>query len=173
MVVESSTNADKPLFPNIFENATTYNPCILGIKQIVLKDLFLSLLSSQRLYQRSTKSSVDGRLSADLLRMHAEHRYRNKINDKFSTLQASVPSLGVTKRRLDTMYPKENYNLLEEEAVLDNNSTDYSEGDLEGLAPAKKLNKSVILDKAIEYIKFLELKTNQLQILNERLEENF
>lgn len=35
--------------------------------------------------------------------------------------------------------------------------------DLEGLEPARKLNKGTILAKSIEYIKFLELKNDRMK----------
>ena len=43
--------------------------------------------------------------------------------------------------------------------------------DLEGLEPARKLNKGTILAKSIEYIKFLESKNDKLKQDNEALLE--
>ncbi|KAF2670188.1 hypothetical protein BT63DRAFT_372075 [Microthyrium microscopicum] len=66
-----------------------------------------------------------------------EKRYRNNINDKISVLRDAVPSL---------------------RAMARNTSEVAEEGqeDLDGLAPAHKLNKATILSKATEYIRHLE-----------------
>lgn len=47
----------------------------------------------------------------------------------------------------------------------------YKQIDLEGLEPARKLNKGTILAKSIEYIKFLESKNDKLKQDNEALLE--
>lgn len=70
-----------------------------------------------------------------------EKKYRTNINTKFIELKDAVPTL----------------------RVLDNNEINFDE--LEGLAPASRLNKANILSKATEYIKHLESKNNLL--LNE------
>lgn len=79
-----------------------------------------------------------------------EQRYRNKINDKFTLLQNSVPTLRAAARRKD-----------------DSDSSALE--DLEGLEPARKLNKGTILTKSIEYIKFLERKEARLKLEYEEL----
>ena len=71
-----------------------------------------------------------------------EKKYRTNINTKFIELKDAVPTL----------------------RVLDN-VTDINFDQLEGLAPASRLNKANILSKATEYIKHLELKNDLL--LNE------
>lgn len=71
-----------------------------------------------------------------------EKKYRTNINTKFVELKDAVPTL----------------------RVLDSNTViDFDE--LEGLAPASKINKATILSKATEYIKHLESKNRGL--LNE------
>lgn len=75
-----------------------------------------------------------------------EKRYRNKINDKISILKDCVPSLRILE------------------------AADSIE--LDGLQPAKKLNKATILAKATEYIKHLEAKNTQLAAENARLRSN-
>ncbi|KAG0672774.1 hypothetical protein C6P42_003147 [Pichia californica] len=70
-----------------------------------------------------------------------EKKYRSNINTKFIELKDAVPTL----------------------RVLDNNEINFDE--LEGLAPASRLNKANILSKATEYIRHLESKNNLL--LNE------
>jgi hypothetical protein len=68
-----------------------------------------------------------------------EKRYRNNLNDKIIELRQSVPALRAMGR-------------------------DGEEGeDLEGLAPAHKLNKATIMAKATEYIKHLEKRNQKLE----------
>lgn len=100
-----------------------------------------------------------------------EQRYRNKINDRFTTLQNSVPTLRVISRR------SSGRDDLEDGAEGDyeedvGNSTGGDEGsdiDLEGLEPARKLSKGTILAKSVEYIKFLENKNSKLKLQQEEL----
>lgn len=89
-----------------------------------------------------------------------EQRYRNKINDKFTALLESVPTLRIVSKR--KKQPEEDSYLSEESE---------EEGNLEGLEPARKLNKGVILSKSIEYIKFLELKNDRMKQQNSELME--
>lgn len=68
-----------------------------------------------------------------------EKRYRNNLNDKIIELRQSVPALRAMGR-------------------------DGDDGeDLEGLAPAHKLNKATIMAKATEYIKHLEKRNHKLE----------
>ena len=122
-----------------------------------------------------------------------EQRYRNKINNKFNALQESVPTLKVLllrklqeKQRLrlqqqngefsdsafgaggsgagdDSLSDNEDFNSFEgmDLQVLDDKEIESI--DLEGLEPARKLNKGTILAKSIEYIKFLESKNDKLK----------
>ncbi|KAK6458825.1 uncharacterized protein RJT20DRAFT_9263 [Scheffersomyces xylosifermentans] len=98
-----------------------------------------------------------------------EQRYRNKINDKFTALQNSVPTLRVVaKRKQRQQMSGEDYDSSDEEVP----SSLRSEEDiieLEGLEPARKLNKGTILAKSIEYIKFLELKNDRMKMQHEEL----
>jgi len=73
-----------------------------------------------------------------------EKRYRTNLNDKIAALRDSVPSLRVMSRG----------NAAEE---------DDDDVDLEGLAPAHKLNKATVLSKATEYIRHLEKRNKKLQ----------
>ena len=73
-----------------------------------------------------------------------EKRYRTNLNDKIAALRDSVPSLRVMSRG----------NGAEE---------DDDDVDLEGLAPAHKLNKATVLSKATEYIRHLEKRNKKLQ----------
>lgn len=75
-----------------------------------------------------------------------EKRYRTNINDKIKALRDSVPALRV---------------------LVDSGDDDFD--DLEGLQPAKKLNKATILSKATEYIKHLESKNEVLKKQNDEL----
>ncbi len=74
-----------------------------------------------------------------------EKRYRMKLNDQIAALRDSVPSLRATSR-------------LAEGADDEQGAAE----DLEGLAPAHKLNKATVLAKAIEYIRHLEKRNKTL-----------
>lgn len=96
-----------------------------------------------------------------------EQRYRNKINDKFTALQNSVPTLRViarkkSKSRSDDDEDDDEYYYL---PPLER------EEDLEGLEPARKLNKGTILAKSVEYIKFLERKNDRMKVELQQLVE--
>ncbi|CAI5760109.1 unnamed protein product [Candida verbasci] len=107
-----------------------------------------------------------------------EQRYRNKINDKFNSLQDSVPTLRIlaTKKLKEKLLMKQqnqedgsiNYDDSSDEDLdyqmngIDINQLDENI-DLEGLEPARKLNKGTILAKSIEYIKHLELKNYRMK----------
>lgn len=95
-----------------------------------------------------------------------EQRYRNKINDKFTTLQNSVPTLRVIARkksrsRSDDDDEEDEYYYL----------PPLGREDLEGLEPARKLNKGTILAKSVEYIKFLERKNDRMKLEHQQLVE--
>lgn len=100
-----------------------------------------------------------------------EQRYRNKINDKFAALQESVPTLRTISKRKSLKSDS-----VEEEPVVDldeefNKLSSTTSDDLEGLEPARKLNKGTILTKSVEYIKFLELKNSRMRAQQEELIE--
>lgn len=81
-----------------------------------------------------------------------EQRYRNSINEKFHDLQSLVPALR---------------HFLNKQKVFNQDGIDIERDDenlaeLEGLQPIKKISKGIILYKATEYIKFLELKNERL-----------
>lgn len=90
-----------------------------------------------------------------------EQRYRNKINDKFTALQNSVPTLRIVAKRKQRLGSHNSED--EDEYIYDLNPQSDSSDDLEGLEPARKLNKGTILAKSIEYIKFLELKNEKMK----------
>jgi hypothetical protein len=79
-----------------------------------------------------------------------EKRYRTNLNDKIAALRDSVPSLRVM-------------------AGTSKLNEDDDDEDLEGLAPAHKLNKATVLAKATEYIRHLEKRNKRLQDENEQL----
>lgn len=104
-----------------------------------------------------------------------EQRYRNKINDRFTTLQNSVPTLRIVTRRSSNRDTDGDIEAEEEEDDHEySNSLGYTpenleDIDLEGLEPARKLSKGTILAKSVEYIKFLETKNNRLKMQQEEL----
>lgn len=102
-----------------------------------------------------------------------EQRYRNKINDRFTALQMLVPTLRVIskkalKHRSGSVGSREEDE--DEDDELCSPLLEHSE-DLEGLEPARKLNKGTILAKSIEYIKFLERKNDRIKMEHRELIE--
>lgn len=96
-----------------------------------------------------------------------EQRYRNKINDKFQVLQNSVPTLRVAARRKSKKSKSGEYNDSDISDEVSDEDTFLE--DLQGLEPARKLNKGTILTKSIEYIKFLELKNERMKLERDQL----
>lgn len=80
-----------------------------------------------------------------------EKRYRTNINDKINALRDAVPALRV---------------------LVDSGDDEFDDNELEGLQPAKKLNKATILSKATEYIKHLEKKNEGLKKENDALKNH-
>lgn len=95
-----------------------------------------------------------------------EQRYRNKINDKFQVLQDSVPTLRILSIK-KKKYPNKDFDdSSDDDESFTSDQPTHQPGeliDLEGLEPARKLNKGTILAKSIEYIKFLELKNDRIR----------
>lgn len=100
-----------------------------------------------------------------------EKKYRTNINSKIIELRNCVPAL----RILVAKNGNHRTNSINNEAE---DNDDYYEGNgysddeekLDGLKPAKKLNKATILAKASEYIRHLEKKTEILKEQNLRLQ---
>ncbi|CAR29741.1 ZYRO0G15972p [Zygosaccharomyces rouxii] len=84
-----------------------------------------------------------------------EKKYRTNINDKIFQLRAIVPALRVAYKR---------------HAGIPVVSKDLA--DLDGLQPARKLNKASILMKTIEYITYLENKCDNYMNENKMLKNN-
>lgn len=96
-----------------------------------------------------------------------EQRYRNKINDKFTALQNSVPTLRVLARKSGKARSDDD----ESDDDVETLPVGDAAEDLEGLEPARKLNKGTILAKSVEYIKFLEQKNDRLRMVHQLLVE--
>ncbi|KKA31064.1 hypothetical protein TD95_002562 [Thielaviopsis punctulata] len=89
-----------------------------------------------------------------------EKRYRNNLNDKIAALRDAIPAMRVMVQRLES------------QAVSGGEPgsvEDEDEEDLDGLAPANKVNKATILSKATEYIAHLEAKNRALAAENSEL----
>ncbi len=99
-----------------------------------------------------------------------EKKYRTNINSKIIELRNCVPSLRILVAKNGNHRTRNIGNEVEE-------TDDYYEGDgysddeikLDGLKPAKKLNKATILSKASEYIGHLEKKIENYKEENESL----
>lgn len=101
--------------------------------------------------QQQTTSPANGRKQPKKTAHNMiEKRYRTNLNDKIAALRDSVPSLRVM-------------------AGTSRMNEDDEEEDLEGLAPAHKLNKATVLAKATEYIRHLEKRNKRLQDENDQL----
>ncbi|CAN3372025.1 hypothetical protein DIRU0_B08152 [Diutina rugosa] len=102
-----------------------------------------------------------------------EQRYRNKINDKFNALQMSVPALrSCARRKAKKMSASARGGRGGSYSDSDSDDCDGAgsgDEDLEGLEPARKLNKGTILAKSVEYIKFLELKNERMKYEQQQL----
>ncbi|GEQ66920.1 hypothetical protein JCM33374_g583 [Metschnikowia sp. JCM 33374] len=95
-----------------------------------------------------------------------EQRYRNKINDKFTALQFSVPTLRAILGKREKLKSEDESRDSESD---DSSVSSDSSINLEGLEPATKLNKGTILAKTVEYIKFLENKNTSLSMEHQQL----
>lgn len=84
-----------------------------------------------------------------------EKKYRTNINDKIFQLREIVPTLRVAYKKYSGMP------LVAQDAES-----------LDGLEPARKLNKASILMKTIEYIQHLEAKCAEYRSENQRLKTN-
>lgn len=94
----------------------------------------------------------------------AERRYRANLNGKMLALRDSVPSIRVVKRQAKESH-KDDMNIdYESVSPLADTSNDIND-----LAPAQKLSKAAILNKAIEYITDLERHIQHLVRENQNL----
>ncbi|GMM27581.1 hypothetical protein DAMA08_002970 [Martiniozyma asiatica (nom. inval.)] len=100
-----------------------------------------------------------------------EKKYRTNINSKIIELRNCVPALRilVAKSGNHRTRSQPNESEVEDDYYEGNGYTD-DEDKLDGLKPAKKLNKATILAKASEYIKHLERKNDVLQQQNNQLQ---
>ncbi|RKP31925.1 HLH-domain-containing protein [Metschnikowia bicuspidata] len=96
-----------------------------------------------------------------------EQRYRNRMNDKFTALQNCVPTLRAALKRVSKARHDIETDVEKDEYAMSDERDEYE--DLEGLAPATKLNKATILTKSVEYIKFLEKKNNRMRAEHRKL----
>ncbi|KAL6934804.1 hypothetical protein ACO0R3_000768 [Hanseniaspora guilliermondii] len=95
-----------------------------------------------------------------------EQKYRDNINDKILQFKNIVPSLQMCCLREEYL---KDYSTKEVEYGNTNNYLDGMVTDpkllkrLDGLEPAKKLSKAIILSKSYEYIEHMEKKVEQLE----------
>ncbi|KAG7857256.1 hypothetical protein KL919_003893 [Ogataea angusta] len=98
-----------------------------------------------------------------------EKKYRTNINTKIVELRNCVPTLRILVAKENNHHT--NSTVKDEEYVDDYEGDGYTDDEekLDGLQPARKLNKATILSKAAEYIKHLEWKNEILKRKNEQL----
>ncbi|KAG7731403.1 hypothetical protein KL948_003033 [Ogataea haglerorum] len=98
-----------------------------------------------------------------------EKKYRTNINTKIVELRNCVPTLRILVAKENNHHT--NSTVKDEEYVDDYEGDGYTDDEekLDGLQPARKLNKATILSKAAEYIKHLEWKHEVLKRKNEQL----
>lgn len=82
-----------------------------------------------------------------------EKKYRTNINERLAELKNTVPTIRYTYKKLCNIP-----------------LTEADHRQLNGMEPARKLNKASILHKATEYIKFLENENSDLKAENARLQ---
>ncbi|KAL3230037.1 putative transcription factor HMS1 [Nakaseomyces bracarensis] len=82
-----------------------------------------------------------------------EKKYRTNINDRLTELKQTVPTIRFTYKSISNIP-----------------LTEDDHRQLNGMEPAKKLNKATILHKATEYIRFLEQENSALKIQNAQLQ---
>ncbi|ANZ76294.1 BA75_03852T0 [Komagataella pastoris] len=95
-----------------------------------------------------------------------EKKYRTNINSKILELRNCVPTLRIVISRNGGGNSGDEFS-------KDYEGLGYSddESKLDGLQPARKLNKATILAKSVEYIKHLEYRNSLLNTENEKLKE--
>ncbi|KAH3663636.1 hypothetical protein OGAPHI_005037 [Ogataea philodendri] len=154
--------------PSLTTTHTASSLSTNGIVKLEDEDLF----QIKRRRQPSTKSIEHGITKGKKFKSPhnlIEKKYRTNINTKIVELRNCVPALRI-------LVAKENNHHTNSSDRVDDYDDDY-EGDgytddeekLDGLQPARKLNKATILSKAAEYIKHLEWKNEILMRKNERL----
>ena len=123
--------------------------------------------SSSLMVPAYKKNSNDGKKKKPKMSHNIiEQKYRDNINEKILQFKHIVPSLQICCLREDYLkdyYPKD------VEEASDSNYLDGLVSDpkllkrLDGLEPAKKLSKAIILSKSYEYIEHMEQKVEQLE----------
>ncbi|CCF57585.1 hypothetical protein KAFR_0C05940 [Kazachstania africana CBS 2517] len=109
---------------------------------------------SDKLKNRSARTRIKKPKKIKTSHNAIEKKYRLNINDKISRLRDIVPTLRVTQKKLA------------HQAI---NDIDLHQ--LDGLEPARKLNKGSILNKTIEYINHLQSKCDEYKLKNRFLED--
>lgn len=117
-------------------------------------------LNMKRDYTRNTSvSKPEGKKksgppsSKRALHSIVEKKYRTNINDRLTELKETVPTIRFTYKRISNLP-----------------LTEDDHRQLNGMEPAKKLNKATILHKATEYIRFLEQENSALKAQNAQLQ---
>lgn len=99
-----------------------------------------------------------------------EKKYRTNINSKIIELRNCVPALRILVAKNGNHRTRSTGNEVEEtDDYYEGNGYSDDEEKLDGLKPAKKLNKATILSKASEYIRHLEKKNDILKDQNYKL----
>lgn len=100
-----------------------------------------------------------------------EKKYRSNINTKIIELRNCVPSLRIliskSHHHHTSAVPSQKDEIFDDDYEGDGFTDDESK--LDGLKPARKLNKATILSKAAEYIRHLEARNEILKKENQKL----
>lgn len=154
----------RPTFPSDDINSSRNETLVQSSSKLLFKDQYMDDEQEEETSLKESPKPSLGRPRVKSAHNVIEQRYRNKINLKFNVLQNLVPTLRVVARRKQRGGDDED----DEDyvyAYLPGSDSD----DLEGLEPARKLNKGTILAKSIEYIKFLELKNERMKLEHDEL----
>lgn len=122
-----------------------------------------------RFEQNSSIDNIKKKKKTKLSHNVIEQKYRDNINEKILNFKLLVPTLQYCKEKEDRLAQTSSDGMAQENATY-NPSMELVKK-MDGLAPAKKLSKSIILSKTSEYIQHLENKVERLEALLKNYEQ--
>lgn len=159
---EPSKNGNVPVKVEQFQDTSLANdlPAAMKKKDTNNSNESISTTAVNKVHSEGKKKKP--KMSHNII----EQKYRDNINDKILQFKNIVPTLQMCCLREDYL---KDYNSNEVEYGSTTNYLDGMVTDpklmkrLDGLEPAKKLSKAIILSKSYEYIEHLEKKVEQLE----------